>query len=199
MSDTPTIPQAYKAILLFGPPGSGKGTQGRILANIPGYYHLSSGDLFRSINPHSELGKIFLEYSSQGLLVPDNYTVRLWNQHVEHLTHADQFNPKSDILILDGIPRNVAQAQLMEDYIEVKCLIHLQAASEEEMMARIHRRALRENRLDDASEEIIRQRMRAYEAETLPLLQHYPQEQIHTVEAGGKPIQVLSRIVDAIK
>ena len=189
----------YKAILLFGPPGSGKGTQGRILANIPGYYHLSSGDLFRSIQPGSELGKIFLEYSSQGRLVPDNYTVRLWKEHVERLVHTDQFRPQSDTFILDGIPRSRAQAEMMDEHVKVVALVHLQAASEEEMIARIHRRALLENRLDDTNEGIIRQRMRAYEEETLPLLQHYPDELVHTVEAGGKPIEVLARVVEAIK
>lgn len=191
--------QTYKAILLFGPPGSGKGTQGRILANIPGYYHLSSGDLFRSIQPRSELGKIFLEYSSQGRLVPDNYTVRLWKEHAEGLVHTHTFDPANDTFILDGIPRSLAQAKMMDEYLQVIALVHLQASSEEEMIARIHRRALLENRLDDANEGIIRQRMRAYEQETLPLLQHYPEGLVHTVEAGGKPIQVLARVVEAIK
>ena len=191
--------KSYDAILLFGPPGSGKGTQGRILANIPGYYHLSSGDLFRSIQPNSELGRIFLEYSSQGRLVPDSYTVRLWKEHVEGLVHTNKFDAQTDTFILDGIPRSLAQAKMMDEYVKVIGLVHLQAASEEEMVARIHRRALLENRLDDANEDIIRQRMRAYEAETLPLLQHYPDELVHTVEAGGKPIQVLARVVEAIK
>ena len=68
----------FRTILMFGAPGSGKGTQGRILGDLPGFYHLSCGDVFRALNHRSELGQVFLEYSSQGKLVPDEFTIRLW-------------------------------------------------------------------------------------------------------------------------
>src|ERR1700722_7271429 len=109
----------YKTLLLFGAPGSGKGTQGSILGSIPGFRHVACGDVFRNLRVGSPLGRIFLDYSSRGALVPDDFTVQLWHEHIEGLISLNRFDPDSDILILDGIPRNVAQARLMDNLIEV--------------------------------------------------------------------------------
>ena len=191
--------QQYRTILIFGPPGSGKGTQGKVLGALPGFFHLSCGDVFRALNPTSELGKIFLEYSTQGKLVPDNYTVQLWREHIQRLVQAGDFNPDEEVLILDGIPRNRPQAEMMVEYIDVILLINLEVTDQEQMVARLHRRALHENRLDDANEDIIRQRFREYEAETAPLLDFYPDELIQRVEAGATPIEVLHGVVEAVQ
>jgi len=191
--------QKYRTILLFGAPGSGKGTQGKVLGTLPGFFHLSCGDVFRTLNPKSELGTIFLQYSSQGKLVPDNFTIRLWLEHVHHLMHAHQFRPDEEILILDGIPRNAHQAELMEEYIDVIRLVYLEARDEEQMVARLRRRALHENRLDDANEEVIRRRFREYEAESRPVLDFYPQERIYTVDAGATPLEVLQEIIVGVQ
>ncbi|MEO1717767.1 MAG: nucleoside monophosphate kinase, partial [Planctomycetota bacterium] len=67
--------EKYQCVLLFGAPGAGKGTQGAILGRIPGFFHLSCGEVFRSLDIHSDLGKVFYEYSSKGELVPDEVTV----------------------------------------------------------------------------------------------------------------------------
>ena len=85
----------YPSILLFGPPGVGKGTQGQILGSIPGFFHLATGDMFRSLDKESEIGMEFTRYSSQGLLVPDFLTVRLWRQHVEQLIARELYNPEA--------------------------------------------------------------------------------------------------------
>jgi len=191
--------QKYRTILLFGAPGSGKGTQGKVLGTLPGFFHLSCGDVFRTLNPKSELGTIFLQYSSQGKLVPDNFTIRLWLEHVHHLMHAHQFRPDEEILILDGIPRNAHQAELMEEYIDVIRLVYLEARDEEQMVARLRRRALHENRLDDANEEVIRRRFREYEAESRPVLDFYPQERIYKVDAGATPLEVLQEIIVGVQ
>lgn len=189
----------YRTILIFGTPGSGKGTQGKVLGMLPGFYHLSCGDVFRSLNPKSELGRIFLQYSSQGKLVPDNFTIQLWRDHLQRQINANLFQPEEQILILDGIPRNVAQARLMEEYIEVLLLVYLEAKNEQQMIDRLHRRALRENRLDDANEEVIRQRFREYEAESKPVLDFYPQERIYKVDAGLTPLEVLEQIIAGVR
>ena len=78
----------YQTILLFGAPGSGKGTQGKVLGQIPGFYHLSCGEVFRTLNINSELGKIFYEYSSRGELVPDDVTVNMWKENIVAQTVA---------------------------------------------------------------------------------------------------------------
>lgn len=191
--------QRYRTILLFGAPGSGKGTQGKILGNVPGFFHLSCGEVFRGLNPTSELGQTFLQYSSQGKLVPDSYTVQLWCEYIDRLVHTHHFHPEGTILLLDGIPRNHHQAQMMEQYIEVLMVLYLEAADEEQMIARLRRRALHENRLDDANEEVIRRRFREYEAESAPVLQFYSPEMIRKIDAGAGPMQVLRQGIDAIE
>jgi len=95
----------YKTVLLFGAPGSGKGTQGKILGAIPGFYHSACGDVFRTLDLQSEMGRIFWQYSSQGKLVPDEFTVKLWKNFIKGMEMINSFHPESDILILDGIPR----------------------------------------------------------------------------------------------
>lgn len=188
----------FRTILLFGAPGSGKGTQGKILGQIPGFFHLSCGDVFRALQPESQLARTFLEYSSHGKLVPDDLTVRLWQNHARRLVDSGHFTPKKEVLILDGIPRNVPQAELMQQHIEVRHLVYLETHDQEKMLARLHRRALHENRLDDTNEEVIRRRFAEYQRETEPVLEYYPTQLIHTVDAGDRPMQVLSRIIEGI-
>src|SRR4030095_10726567 len=108
----------YNTFILFGAPGSGKGTQGKILGTIPGFYHCACGDVFRSIDLRSPLGKAFLDYSSRGQLVRDDVTVDLWAQQIGNMVTLGRFKPEIDFLVLDGIPRNVEQARLMQDKVD---------------------------------------------------------------------------------
>src|SRR5215218_7937175 len=101
----------YRTILLFGAPGSGKGTQGKIIGTIPGFYHSVMGDIFRSLDLQSPTGKIFWEYAGQGKLVPDEFTIKLWKQFIQGMEMVNQFHPDSEILVLDGIPRSITQAK----------------------------------------------------------------------------------------
>lgn len=188
----------YRTILMFGAPGSGKGTQGKVIGALPGFYHLACGDVFRSLNPNSDLGKTFLEYSSQGKLVPDNFTVELWLDHIHRLVHTKNFHPDEEILILDGIPRNRHQAEMMSEYIDVVLLICLDADDQEILVQRMRRRALHENRLDDANEDVIRRRFKEYEAETKPVLDYYAKDLIHFVDTTGTPIEALMGVAQAI-
>ena len=98
-----------------------------MLGTLPGFRHLACGDVFRSIDLNSEVGKVFLQYSSKGELVPDDFTVRLWREHIDKLIHTGAFRPESTVLVLDGIPRNVHQAKMLDQYIEVVKLIALRA------------------------------------------------------------------------
>src|SRR5438105_14314694 len=104
----------YRSVLLFGAPGSGKGTQGKIIGTIPGFFHTACGDIFRTLDLSSEMGRKFWDYSSRGELVPDEFTVQLWKQYIRGLEMINQFRPSTEILVLDGIPRNVEQAKLLE-------------------------------------------------------------------------------------
>ena len=117
--------QKFKSILLFGPPGAGKGTQGKILDAIPGFFHLSVGDIFRAIDSSSPEGQEVSKYTSAGQLVPDELTIRIWKQAMDNFIASGKYNPQKDILLLDGMPRNVAQTELIAGYIEAVSYTHL--------------------------------------------------------------------------
>ena len=187
----------YRTILLFGAPGSGKGTQGKILGTIPGFHHSASGEIFRSLDLQSEMGRKFWEYASRGELVPDEVTIRLWKQYIKGTEMVNLFHPESEFLVLDGIPRNVAQAKLLEDTLEVAQIIYLRADLSK-MVERLRRRALKENRIDDASDEVIRRRLDVYERETRPVLDLYPPQIVFRVDATMSQIRVLSEIVQVL-
>ena len=181
----------YNAVLLFGAPGVGKGTQGKILGSIPGFYHFSSGDMFRALDKNSELGKTFLSYSTKGLLVPDELTIRMWCEYMAGRVTAHAYNPQQQLLLLDGIPRTVNQAQVMAPFVNVRKVVHLVARDEEEMVRRMKHRAIKEHRPDDADERVIRKRFEVYHSETQPLLDFFAPDLVAEVVATATPAQVL--------
>lgn len=185
----------YRSILLFGAPGAGKGTQGKILGTIPHFFHCACGDVFRNLRTDSELGRIFVEYSSRGQLVPDETTVALWRESIGKNIAAGRFHPDEDTLVLDGIPRNVAQAGMLSDTLDVAGVYYLRSFNPENLVDRIQRRALKENRLDDANLDVIRLRLKTYEKETKPLLKFYGRHLVHKVDADQTPVKVLADIL----
>ncbi|MBC8136718.1 MAG: nucleoside monophosphate kinase [Fibrella sp.] len=188
----------YRTVLLFGAPGSGKGTVGKALGAIPGFMHMACGDVFRNMDLSTPLGKRFIEFSSKGLLVPDDSTIALWKVNIDGLVGTHRFHPDRDILVLDGIPRNVEQARIMSHYITVERVFYLVCSDEALMIERLQRRAMKENRLDDASEEVIRRRWRVYEEETEPVLQYYPPQVIERIDAVGAPTKVIHAVLGRI-
>lgn len=187
-----------RTVLLFGAPGVGKGTQGRVLGSIPGFYHLSCGDVFRQIDIGSNEGSEIYGYSSRGELVPDELTIRIWQKGLHGQIATSSYKPHEDLLILDGIPRNPNQAKLMEDLIDVLKVIYLVCSDEEAMIHRIRRRAIRENRADDANEQVIRKRFEVYHRESAPVLGYYDDDKVARVEALGSPAEVLKKILEQV-
>ena len=187
-----------RTILLFGAPGSGKGTQGKILGTIPGYYHCACGDVFRNLNADSRLGRTFLDYSGRGELVPDESTVDLWRNNIQANTMLGRFNPERDTVELDGIPRNAAQAQMLQGTLDVRALLHLTCPDRNKMIERLQRRALRDNRLDDANLDIIRTRLQVYDQETKPVLDFYGPDIVRDINATQTPVEVLRDILRVI-
>jgi adenylate kinase len=185
----------YQTILLFGAPGSGKGTQGKILGSIPNYFHCACGDVFRNLRIDSDLGRTFIKYSSQGQLVPDEPTIRLWRENIQAQTLLGRFNPQVDTLVLDGIPRDASQAEMLKDTINVHAVFNLGCDNLDKLVERLQRRALRENRLDDANLETIRQRLETYERETKPVLDYYGPSLVHAIDSNQSPINVLRAIL----
>ncbi len=188
----------YKAILLFGCPGCGKGTQGQVLAGMPNLLHLAMGDIFRALDKQSDIGKEFLSYSTRGLLVPDDLTVRVWKRHVESLAATGTFRPAYHVLLLDGIPRTPSQVELLRELIEVLCVIHLGIDDRDVLVRRLKGRALKSNRPDDADEAVIRKRIAVYEAETMPVLAALDHRLIVNINADQPPLAVLRDIAAAL-
>ena len=188
----------YRTILMFGAPGSGKGTHGKALGAIPGFFHCACGDVFRSLRPETPLGQRFLEYSSRGQLVPDEATIELWRQCLENSMQVGRFHPEADTLVLDGIPRNVAQAEILTDTLDVIAVFYLTASKPETLVQRMQRRALKENRLDDANLDVIRQRLKTYEQESKPVLNFYGKKLVRRINTDGLPVQIFSDILKQV-
>lgn len=188
----------FRSVLMFGPPGVGKGTQGGILGTVPGFFHLSVGDVFRSIDIGSPEGQEVCKYSSRGQFVPDELTISIWKKALNAYVALSRYKPREDLLILDGMPRNPIQAELVQDHLEIRLVINLHCADEEDMIHRIRRRAIRENRADDTNEEIIRRRFEVYRENSVPLLSFFDKEIIATVDANGSPAQVLQQVLTRV-
>ena len=188
----------YRCGMLFGAPGVGKGTQGQRLGEVAGFVHLATGDIFRGLDKESEPGRKFVEYSSRGELVPDDLTVTVWRDHVQSLIDAGTYTPATDLLLLDGMPRSVNQAQMLDALIEPLVILHLVAHDLDEMVNRMKLRAEKEGRHDDADETVIRRRFEVYQDETAPVLEHYDAGLVRDINAVGKPARVLRDILSAV-
>lgn len=190
-------PEKYKAFIFIGAPGCGKGTQGEIVGTIPRFYHFSMGDAFRSMDTRTSIGQEFVSYSRRGELVPDELTIRYFKTQVDARADLHMFKPDIDILLLDGIPRSVEQAELLEEHINVLQLFHLSCPDRAELITRIRKRSLKEGRIDDASEEVIQRRIRTYEQETKGLLEHYSDRRAD-IDANQVPVKVTHDILSVV-
>lgn len=186
------------AILLIGAPGAGKGTQGETIGHLPGYFHVSSGDIFRALDKDSELGKKIAEYSSAGNLVPDEITMEVVSNQLNAWAEDGTYNPATEIVLLDGIPRTVNQASLIQQFVDIQRVIHLSCPDQDALVLRMKKRALDKGRADDADENVIRNRFSVYEAETMPILEHFGEDKITTIDAQRHPIIVLKEITETL-
>jgi adenylate kinase len=161
-------------IVLFGPPGAGKGTQAVKLVEKYKLVHLSTGDIFRAnIKGGTELGKLAKSYMDAGNLVPDEVTIKMLESEVNKQT-----NPKG--FIFDGFPRTTAQADALDKFLAGKNLsITITLAlevDEEELTKRIILRGKESGRADDQDENIVRNRVKEYNNKTAPLKDFYQKQ-----------------------
>src|ERR1700733_14131233 len=158
-------------LILFGPPGSGKGTQSERLISKYGLKHLSTGDLLRSeIAGQTPLGMAAKSFMDKGQLVPDEVVI-------EMISSALDNNPKSNGFLFDGFPRTMAQAQALDKLLtqkntEVAIVLALQVTPEE-LVKRLLNRGLTSGRTDDVDEEIIINRIAEYERKTASVAEYY--------------------------
>ena len=158
-------------IILFGPPGAGKGTQSEKIIEKYDLVHISTGDLFRKhIGEGTDLGKLAQEFIVDGNLVPDEVVIRMVEVKIRSEVDANGF-------IFDGFPRTVAQASALDDMLEkrdmpIRKMLALEV-DDDELRARIRLRGKTSGRADDQSDEKINNRIKVYKSETLPVAEYY--------------------------
>ena len=184
-------------IVLFGPPGAGKGTQSERLIEKYNLIHLSTGDVFRAnIKGETELGKLAKSYMDAGKLVPDAVTIDMLRSEV--VKHQD---PKG--FIFDGFPRTNAQAQALDDFLaslqtEISLMVALEV-EEQELKTRLLKRAEVSGRADDADPAVIEKRITVYNQETAPGKAFYQaQEKFVAIDGIGSIDQITQRLFAAI-
>jgi adenylate kinase len=155
---------------------------------------MAMGDIFRALDKKSPIGQEFLSYSTKGLLVPDELTVRVWQGFVEQCIANNSLKPTYHTLLLDGIPRTPAQVELLAPRIDVRKIVHLVIRNREVLIARLKGRALKANRPDDADERVIRKRLEVYDQETAPVLSCYDKKRVAEIDADQPPLAVLRDI-----
>jgi len=184
-------------IVLFGPPGAGKGTQSEYLIEKYGLVHLSTGDIFRSnIKGNTELGKLAKSYMDKGELVPDSVTISMLESEVNNYPEAAGF-------IFDGFPRTGPQAAALDAFLEsrgtsITRMVALEVA-EDELRKRLLGRAQVSGRPDDANPAVIQNRIDVYNRETAPVADFYKaQGKYSGINGIGSISDISERIFSAI-
>lgn len=185
-------------IVLFGPPGAGKGTQSALLVDHFGFVHLSTGDIFRSnIKGGTELGQMAKTYLDNGKLVPDDVTIRMLEDSANAHQDAKGF-------IFDGFPRTTAQAEALDRFLKAKGqaisgMLALEVP-EDELRTRLLKRAETSGRADDADPKVIQKRIDVYHEETAPVAEHYQaQGKYKGVQGVGSLEDIFERLSAAIE
>jgi adenylate kinase len=184
-------------LVLFGPPGAGKGTQSSRLVEKYNLVHLSTGDIFRAnIGGGTELGKLAKSFIDKGQLVPDEVTINMLKSEVEKHPNAAGF-------VFDGFPRTTPQAEALDQFLnslhsEIKGMIALDVP-EEELKGRLKKRAIDSGRTDDADPKIIENRINVYKNETAPVKGYYEQQsKFHSVNGLGSIDDITARLFSTV-
>jgi len=184
-------------LILFGPPGSGKGTQADKLVDKYGLKHLSTGNLLRQeIADKTPLGIEAKSFMDKGQLVPDEVVIGMVDSYFEQHKEARGF-------LFDGFPRTVAQAIALDKLLELKktniAAVLALEVSEEELVKRLLNRGKTSGRSDDTNEEVIRKRFAVYSNETTPVAEHYKKaRKFKSIKGEGTVEQIFDAICEAI-
>ena len=184
-------------LILFGKPGSGKGTQAEFVKQKYDLVHISTGDVFRfNISKNTELGELAKSYMDKGDLVPDKVTIKMLEAEVEKFSNANGF-------IFDGFPRTSTQAQILDDFLNSKNMsISMTIALEVDenlLIDRLIKRGKDSGRTDDQDKSKIQNRFDEYNKKTAPLIDYYKsQNKFFEIDGMGEINDISNRIFDVI-
>jgi len=189
-----------KNIILFGPPGSGKGTQSKKLAEAFGLLHISTGDIFRNeLKNETPLGLEAKKFIEKGMLVPDELVIAMLSDYMDKM-----IDESTEGFILDGFPRTIAQAEALDKLMEEKGmdinLVHALDVDEPELIRRIKGRAETSGRVDDMDEDTIRKRIEVYRKETEPVAEYYEQQgKLNRIKGEGGIEHIFSLLAEPME
>lgn len=184
-------------LILFGPPGSGKGTQSERLVEKYGVVHLSTGNLLRAeIAEKTPLGLEAKSFIDKGQLVPDEVVIGMVDSYFDQHKGARGF-------LFDGFPRTVAQARALDKLLELKktniATVLALDVNEEELVKRLLNRGKTSGRSDDTDESVIRKRFSVYNNETSPVAEHYKKaKKFQAIKGEGSVDDIFERLCEAI-
>jgi adenylate kinase len=183
-------------IVIFGAPGSGKGTQSELIISKYGLYHISTGDILRTeMKNQTELGKIAEDYIKNGRLIPDDLIISILSNVLEE-------NSQFKGYIFDGFPRTLVQGETLDQLLREKntsvvAVFNLQV-EEEELITRLLKRGNDQQRTDD-NLEVIQNRLKVYHTQTEPLKKYYRKKgKLFTIKGGNSIDDVFEQITDVI-
>jgi len=182
-----------RGILLFGYPGSGKGTQGKILAALPGFHHVAMGDILRSLVPENPLYDRAMSYVRRGDLVPDDLVMDLFFRYIDELGCAPDA-----YLVIDGVPRNARQVARLNERVAIIRVFKLSVYDEGLLIERLRKRARAQGRPDDASDDVIQHRLQVYRQETESCIRSYPGMLLTRIQANQPIFDVHLDIIQAL-
>lgn len=188
----------YEAIILFGPPGTGKGTQAKLLEKTGKFFHFSTGYMLRNLNHKTTVGRKVKDLIDKGNFVPDELIFELFDETLAEYIAKGKYNHNKQIIILDGVPRTVKQVSFINNKFDIKKIFYLKINNKLVIERTTKKRTGIESRVDDNDSEIVKKRLETYKKETLPVLNKYDKKLIVEIDGSKSVEEINKKIISSL-